>query len=258
MRRLPLIALSAFLAAPALAAPSTYVAPLAPARDLPPAGSVTAIFDDEAGTLRFVIQTAAGALAPGEHQLHLHANYEGNAQIGQPLPAQVKALPPATTDDIDGDGVIELFEAVPLIGESWWTIDTVTVDASGALNFDRTFTLDRDVLEAPDELTLASPGVSGPQDLDFPNGDIDNVGFFRSALANFGLLAFDIHGAPDPAGVGNTPGEVDEDDGYEALRPALGGAFVLADTDVPEPGMLGLLGLGVLGLAASRRRRTTR
>ena len=119
MRRLAFVALCSALAVPAFAAPVTYVAPLAPARNLPSAGSVTATYDNEANTVRFVVDTAPGSLAPGAHQLHVHANYEGNLTIGQDRTAQVKALPPATTDDQDGDGAIELFEAVPLIGESW-------------------------------------------------------------------------------------------------------------------------------------------
>jgi len=253
MKCLPLIALCALRAAPAVAAPVTYIAPLAPARDLPPAGSVTATYDNEANTVRFVVDTAAGALAPGAHQLHVHANYEGNLTIGQDRTTQIKALPPATTDDQDGDGVIEVFEAVPLIGESWWTIATIDVGADGRLTFDSgEIALDDELLFPPDPLEVGSPGVSGPEDVDTPT-DIDNIGFLREALDNFGLLAFDIHGALDPGG--NGPGEVDGVGGYEPLRPALAGASAPAPSDVPEPGAIGLLGLGLFGMAAARRRR---
>jgi hypothetical protein len=237
-------------AAPALAAPMTYVAPLAPARDLPPVGTTTAYYDGSARTLRVVVDTAAGALAPGDHQIHIHANYAGNVLIGDSRTEQVNAAPPATTDDLDGDGVIELFEAVPLIGESWWTLATVAVGADGRLSYDSgIISLSDGLLFPPDEIVEGSPGVSGEEDIDFPI-DIDNIGFLADALENFALLAFDIHGALDPAGGGAGPGEVDGDGSYEALRPALGGEFAA----VPEPAALGLFGLGIALIGLRRRR----
>lgn len=245
-------------ALPAAAGAVTFIADLAPARGAPPVGQVTVDFQPAANTIRFLVNADPGSLAQGDHQLHLHANYAGNLLIGAPLTAQVDALPPAPTDDIDGDGVIEVFEAVPVIGESWWTIATVAANADGSLNYDSgVLTLAAGTIFPADPLTLGSPGVSGPDDVDYPN-DIDNIGFYRSALDNFELLAFDIHGAPDPADVGAAPGEVDGSDGYEALRPALAGAFA---APVPEPAtwatMIG--GFGIVGgaLRSARRRRST-
>lgn len=172
-------------------------------------GRVQVTFNAAAQTIRFRVATMAGALAPGAHQLHLHANYAGNLRIGDPMTQQVEALAPALTDDLDGDGVIEVFEAVPLIGESWWTLATVAVGADGTLRWDSgSLSTAEPNLFAPDPLDLTSPGVDIPGDIDNPT-DIDNIGFDRSALDNFELLAFDIHGAPDPAGVDSTPGEVD-------------------------------------------------
>ena len=232
-------------ASAASAATFTYVAPLAPARNLAPVGQVTATFDNVANQIVFAVTAGPGSLAPGEHQLHLHANYAGNLLIGQPLTQQVKALPPATTDDQDGDGVIEVFEAVPLIGESWWTIATVTVGADGALNFNSgPISTAANLLFPPDPLVPGSPGVSGPEDVDYPF-DIDNIGFYRTSLDRFDLLAFDIHGGLDPAGIGATPGEIDQVDGYEPLRPALAGAFAA----VPEPATWAMMigGFGLVG-----------
>lgn len=255
MRILPLLA--AGLAASAVsAAPVTYTAALAPARDLAPLGSVTAIYDSEANTIRFLISAAAGSLDAGEHQLHLHANYAGNLLIGQDRTAQIEALPPATTDDLDGDAVIEVFEAVPLIGESWWTFATVVVGADGALSYDSgLIALGDGLIFGPDPLEVGSPGVSGIEDVDYPF-DVDNIGFYRDALDNFSLLAFDIHGGNDLAGVGVSTGEVDEFDGYEPLRPALAGAFGSAAA-VPEPASWALMvaGFGLVGGAIRRRGR---
>lgn len=234
------------------AATLTYVAPLAPARNLPPVGQVTAAWDNVANVITFRATAGPGSLAPGTHQLHLHANYAGNLLIGQPRSSQVQALPPATTDDIDGDGVIEVFEAVPLIGESWWTIATVTVGANGALDYQSgPLSTASSQLFAPDPLVPGSPGVSGPEDVDFPF-DIDNVGFYRESLTRFDLLAFDIHGGPDPVGIGAAPGEVDGVDGYEDLRPALAGSFAA----VPEPTTWAMLisGFGLIGATIRRRR----
>jgi len=243
---------AALLLASTSAGAAAFLAPLAPARGLPPVGQVLASWNPDAQQIRFQITAAAGALAPGEHQLHLHANYAGNLNIGDPLTAQVQALPPALTDDRDGDGVLELFEAVPVIGESWWTIATVTVGADGALNYDSgVLSTANAVLNPPDPIEPGSPGVDDPADVDNPI-NIDNIGFYRQSLDQFPLLAFDIHGGNDPAGIGNTPGEIDEIDGYEALRPALGGAFA----PVPEPATWAMMiaGFGFAGAAVRRRR----
>ena len=149
-----------------------------------------------------------------------------------------------------------MFEAVPLIGESWWMIATVAANADGSLNFDSgTLAIGPGLIFLPDPLEVGSPGVSGPDDIDYPF-NVDNIGFYRSALDNFDLLAFDIHGGLDPAGIGADPGEIDGSDGYESLRPALGGAFAAA---VPEPATwaLMILGMGAVGGALRRRRVTT-
>ena len=241
---------------PASSHAAIYVADLAPARGQPPIGQVTVDFDASANTIRFLISAAAGSLAQGDHQLHLHANYAGNLTIGDPLSGQVEATPPALTDDLDGDGIIEVFEATPLIGESWWTIATVAAGADGSLNYDSgILTLASGTLFPADPLTIGSPGVSGPDDVDYPF-NVDNIGFYRSALDNFDLLAFDIHGALDPVGIGATPGEIDGSDGFEPLRPALAGAFATA---VPEPATwaMMLIGFGMVG-AATRYRRVDR
>lgn len=251
----PWLTCAALAAAPLVsthAAAATYVADLAPARGLPPLGQVTVDFDPAASTIRFRVTAGAGALAQGDHQLHLHANYEGNLSIGDPLTQQIAATPPALSDDLDGDGVIEVFEAVPLIGESWWTIATVAANADGSLNYDSgVLALAPGAIFLPDPLEIGSPGVSGPDDIDYPF-NVDNIGFYRPALDNFNLLAFDIHGALDPAGIGAAPGEVDGSDGYESLRPALAGSFAAA---VPEPATwaLMILGFGAVGGAMRRR-----
>lgn len=259
IRTIHLAAIAAVTACalPATANAVTFVADLAPARGAPPVGQVTVDYQPVANTIRFLIRSSPGSLSQGDHQLHLHANYLGNLRIGNPLTAQVDALPPAPTDDLDGDGVIEVFEAVPLIGESWWTIATVAANADGSLDYDSgLLTLGSGQLFAPDPLTVGSPGVSGPDDVDYPT-DIDNIGFYRPALDNFDLLAFDIHGAPDPVGVGATPGEVDGSDGFESLRPALAGSFNAA---VPEPTTWAamILGFGMIGCSMRRAKRTGR
>ncbi|WP_414713640.1 PEPxxWA-CTERM sorting domain-containing protein [Sphingomonas sp.] len=236
----------------------TYMADLAPARGLSPVGQVTVNFDPVANTIRFLVAAAAGTLAQGDHQLHLHANYAGNLLIGDPLTPQVKALAPALSDDVDGDGAIEVFESTPVIGESFWNIATVAAAADGSLNYDSgLLSTASSTLFAPDPITVGSPGVSGPEDVDFPT-NIDNIGFYRSALDQFNLLAFDIHGAPDPAGIGATPGEVDAVDGFEALRPALAGSFA-AVAAVPEPASWAMMigGFGVIGGAMRSRRKVS-
>lgn len=121
MKRLlysPALAAVIVCTAPMSASAATFIADLAPARGLAPVGQVTVDFDSTANTIRFFVTAGAGALAAGDHQLHLHANYAGNLSIGDARTAQVEATPPALTDDLDGDDVIEVFEAVPLIGES--------------------------------------------------------------------------------------------------------------------------------------------
>lgn len=241
-------------ALPATAGAVTYVADLAPARGLPPVGQVTVDFDPTANTIRFLVTAAAGSLEQGEHQLHLHANYLGNLSIGDPLTEQVEALPPAPTDDLDGDAVLEVFEAVPVIGESWWTIATVAAADDGSLNYDSgLLAVGPGTIFGPDPVDVGSPGVSGPEEFDYPF-NVDNVGFYRSALERFDLLAFDIHGANDPGGVGAPQGEVDEFDGYEPLRPALGGAFGAAVVPEPASWAMMIAGFSLAGGAMRRSR----
>ena len=67
---------------------AVYVADLAPARGLPSLGLMTVDFNPDAHTIRFLVSAAAGSLAQGDHQLHLHANYPGNLNIGDPLSRQ--------------------------------------------------------------------------------------------------------------------------------------------------------------------------
>jgi hypothetical protein len=55
-----------------------------------------------------------------------------------------------------------VFEATPLIGESWWTIATVAAAADGSLNFDSgLLSIGPGLIFLPDRITVGSPGGSG-------------------------------------------------------------------------------------------------
>ena len=221
--------------------------------------SATATVDTSALTLR--VQLNATGVEPGvPHVAHIHGNLAGGPAA--PGSGAINSTLPTLAQDTDRDGFIEVAEGQPSYGPVLLELPDFVPDMSGAVAYDRTF-------------NLGDPTTFAPVDRFNPNGPRFGItDLLGNDLISLDLRHVVIHGLTVPFGMGNAgaaPNEVDgtttflpvcpQDcpggipdpfEGTVAL-PVANGEFVRAAA-VPEPISMALFGVGLLGLAASRRR----
>ena len=196
-------------------------------------GFATFTLDTTAKTL--LVNITASGLDDGMHLAHLHGRFT-NGATGAPRDS---VLPPPSADT-DGDGFIELAEALPSYGFIILPLSTVGVGTS--INYSQMF-------------DLTDPSIYG-----FVGGDMSNPRYTMDDLVGADYMALDlreliVHGQNTPAVGANTPGEVDGTAGYKAVLPTLGGEV----SAIPEPATWGmmLLGFGAIGSVVRRKRRVS-
>ena len=169
---------------------------------------------------------------------------------------------PTLAQDADHDGFIEVAEGSPSYGPVILELPNFTADAKGVVHYDQTF-------------DLKDPLVFAPVDRFNPNGAHFGITDLLGAdLSSLDLRHEVIHGLTVPFGMGNAgaaPNEVDGTTTYLPIcpqdcpggiadpfegtvaLPVANGEFVKVVL-VPEPLSMAMLGVGILGLAAFRRR----
>lgn len=217
-------------------------------------GTSTLTLDTAAGTLRVRVN-ATGLEGGIPHLAHIHGNLNNNTQPGSgPRDSQV----PTLAQDTDGDGFIEVAEGAATYGPI--LLDLGVIGDTSTINFDTTFDLFGQYADVVDAM-FGTIDRLDPDAASF--GPLDLIGENFMALAMRHIV---IHGLTVPFEMGNAgsapnevdgtttflPGEGDGGDPFEGTvaLPVANGEF----TAVPEPGMVGLLGLGVLGVGFARRR----
>lgn len=172
---------------------------------------------------------ASGLEANQPHAQHIHGLVDG---AGNPI----NSTSPGPAQDADNDGFVELAEGLPNYGP---VLVPLTSPPGG------------DPAGFP-----TAPGGT----IDFTQiYDITDTGIYAGGFTSAQLLPLDLrevvlHGMTVGAVGAGTPGEVDGTAGYKAVLPVASGEIF----QIPEPGTLGLLAAGLLGLgfAARRGRRT--
>jgi len=194
------------------------------------AGFASFTLDRDARTLQVDIN--ATGLDEGTHLAHLHGRFS-NGVSGTP----VNSILPDPSDDADGDGFVELGEALPDYGAIILNMDAIGTGSS--INYSNMF-------------DLTDPSVYG-----FVGGDMNNPKYSIDDLIGADEMSLDlreliIHGQSVPSVGAGTPGEVDGTAGFKVLLPTLGGEV----SAVPEPAtwLMMMLGFGVLGSVMRRKR----
>lgn len=180
--------------------------------------------DTIAQTLRVQV-TASGLETGQDHLMHIHGLFgmDGETPVDSTQPDQI-------ADDTDGDGKVEVLEALPNYGDILLPLMTINT-ATGEASTDQTFDLTDDSL-------FFSP-VSGA---DYEADD----------LFPLELREMVIHGLTVEGGINDDL----PDGGYLATLPVATAEIELAGDDpvVPTPAALPA-GLAALALMATRRRR---
>lgn len=250
-------ALAAISTSPAVAEPiSSYVAQI---KELNNSGVTgTAAFTYNSTTHILGVSVNAQHLAPNTlHPMHLHGRFgEQGCTDRAPAASQIPGtcldgtkpiesdIPTIGHDDLDHDGFLETVEGQPAYGPVNFNIADPTQGRAG-LPFSHPSS------DAAGNLTFSASYDLATTDLLF-----DPIFMVDHEIEDlFPLISrvFVIHGGFISNGPGRDPGEVGSstDDEFVVLLP-VGAGEVEA---VPEPAMVGLLGLGVLGLATLRRRK---
>lgn len=257
------IAAAGFIAAPASAVIFTYQADLTALNNSGVSGTATFEYDNSTQMLRVIVN--ASGLTPNEvHAQHIHGRFANDATCTDFAPASSpvagacidsdtpidSTIPTIAANDIDGDGFLETQEGAPAYGPINLSLADASAgraglpgsfpmaDAAGNLTFDQTYDL------------MSTSLLFDP---------LFMVEHEASDLFPLDSRVFVIHGVfvdnDNPA----VPGDILEIQGpvedYIGLLPAAAGELVLISS-VPEPGALGLVGLGLLGLALHRRKRS--
>ena len=230
---LGLLALAA--AGPTQAAAINYTFTLSPENGSGVTGSGTIALN---GTIATVSIMATGLVPNQPHPSHIHG------LLGASAPQTTPAPPSA---DANKDGFVEKTEGDPFEGPPLFDLPTNGTPAvystapGGVLSFTQTYDLSNTALYNPDKLPLTLTAA-----------DIEGLTGGNTTPLVDRLVS--LHGLNVPAGIDGTtgaPGTLV----YDREMPVAAGLIVLASTPVPEPATAAVLGAGLIGLAALRRRR---
>ena len=248
-------AAAAFAAGPAAAEVIQYRANIAPLNNSGVTGIANFFHDTTANTL--AVRINARGLTPNTpHPQHIHGSFAdagcttragsmsqvaGLCIDGTPSESNIPTIP---ENDLDGDGFLETVEGTPAYGP----INLILADpAAGREGLPGSLSLS----DANGELFFEATYDLLSTDLLFD--EINMVEHDASDLFPLTSRVFVLHGGFVSNGPGLDPGEVGSgtDNEFVVLLPQGAGDI----TRVPEPAMIGLLGMGVIGLGVARRRR---
>ncbi len=227
-KRLNLTLGAALLAAPlaAQAAPITYQAALDATNSSGVTGAITFTVDGTTLTASLV----ATGLADGVHFLHIHGK---DFAPGVPVNTFPPPPPVPPNGDANGDGVVNTPEAKAGVGDVILSLAphapgtkaelTGVSSTGGTLTFSASYDLTQNIYEP---------------------------GFTSADLLPLDFRVFDMHGGIVPLTARPADGITGAPGTFDVNLPIAAGKILA----VPEPAALAVLGVGLLGLAAVRRR----